>query len=220
MSTTIAVLGGTGPEGGGLALRWANAGHTVIIGSRDAARAQASAEAINAKIGAERASGAANAEAAAAAEIVVLTVPYAAHEATLESVRAACQGKILVDVTVPLVPGKVTRVALPPGGSASQEAQALLGPEVRVVTAFQNISAEHLQELGGPVDCDVLVCGDDKASKATVIALAKDAGMTAYDAGPLANAVVPEGLTSVLIGLNIRHKVKHSGIKITGIADG
>lgn len=219
MSTTIAVLGGTGPEGGGLALRWANAGHTVIIGSRDAARAQAAAEAINAKIGAERASGAANAEAAAAAEIVVLTVPYAAHQATLESVKTACQGKILVDVTVPLVPGKVTRVALPPGGSASQEAQALLGPEVRVVTAFQNISAEHLQELGGPVDCDVLVCGDDKASKATVIALAKDAGMTAYDAGPLANAVVPEGLTSVLIGLNIRHKVKHSGIKITGIAD-
>lgn len=220
MSTTIAVLGGTGPEGGGLALRWAHAGHTVIIGSRDAARAQAAAEAINAKIGAERASGAANAEAAAAAEIVVLTVPYAAHEATLESVKAACQGKILVDVTVPLVPGKVTRVALPPGGSASQEAQALLGPEVRVVTAFQNVSAEHLGELGHPVDCDVLVCGDDKASKATVIALAKDGGMTAYDAGPLANAVVPEGLTSVLIGLNIRHKVKHSGIKITGIADG
>lgn len=219
MSTTIAVLGGTGPEGGGLALRWANAGHTVIIGSRDAARAQAAAGAINARIGAERASGAANAEAAAAAEIVVLTVPYAAHEATLASVKAACQGKILVDVTVPLVPGKVTRVALPPGGSASQEAQALLGPEVRVVTAFQNISAEHLQELGGPVDCDVLVCGDDKASKATVIALAKDAGMIAFDAGPLANAVVPEGLTSVLIGLNIRHKVKHSGIKITGIAD-
>lgn len=219
MSTTIAVLGGTGPEGGGLALRWAHAGHTVIIGSRDAARAQAAAEAINAKIGAERASGAANAEAAAAAEIVVLTVPYAAHEATLESVKAACQGKILVDVTVPLVPGKVTRVALPPGGSASQEAQALLGPEVRVVTAFQNVSAEHLGELGHPVDCDVLVCGDDKASKATVIALAKDGGMTAYDAGPLANAVIPEGLTSVLIGLNIRHKVKHSGIKITGIAD-
>lgn len=219
MSTTIAVLGGTGPEGGGLALRWAHAGHTVIIGSRDAARAQAAAEAINAKIGAERASGAANAEAAAAAEIVVLTVPYAAHEATLESVKAACQGKILVDVTVPLVPGKVTRVALPPGGSASQEAQALLGPEVRVVTAFQNVSAEHLGELGHPVNCDVLVCGDDKASKATVIALAKDGGMTAYDAGPLANAVIPEGLTSVLIGLNIRHKVKHSGIKITGIAD-
>lgn len=219
MSTTIAVLGGTGPEGGGLALRWANAGHTVIIGSRDAARAQAAAEAINAKIGAERASGAANAEAAAAAEIVVLTVPYAAHQATLESVKTACQGKILVDVTVPLVPGKVTRVALPPGGSASQEAQALLGPEVRVVTAFQNISAEHLQELGHAVDCDVLVCGDDKASKATVIALAHDAGMTAYDAGPLANSIVPEGLTSVLIGLNIRHKVKSSGIKITGIAD-
>ncbi len=219
MSTTIAVLGGTGPEGGGLALRWAQAGHTVIIGSRDASRAQAAAEAINAKIGAERARGAANADAATAAEIVVLTVPYTAHAATLESVREACQGKILIDVTVPLVPGKVTRVALPPGGSASLEAQALLGPEVRVVTAFQNISAEHLQELGHAVDCDVLVCGDDKASKASVIGLAKDAGMTAFDAGPLANSVVPEGLTSVLIGLNIRHKVKSSGIKITGIAD-
>lgn len=219
MTTTIAVLGGTGPEGGGLALRWAQAGHNVIIGSRDAARAQAAAEAINAKIGAERASGAENVAAATAAEIVVLTVPYAAHGATLETVRPACQGKILIDVTVPLVPGKVTRVALPPGGSASLEAQALLGPDVRVVTAFQNISAEHLQELGHAVDCDVLVCGDDKAAKAVVIGLARDGGMTAFDAGPLANSVVPEGLTSVLIGLNIRHKVKSSGIKITGIDD-
>ncbi len=217
MTTTIAVLGGTGPEGGGLALRWAQAGYGIIIGSRDAARAQSAAEAINAKIGAERASGAENVAAATAAEIVVLTVPYTAHGATLETVKAACQGKILIDVTVPLVPGKVTRVALPPGGSASLEAQALLGPDVRVVTAFQNISAEHLQELGHAVDCDVLVCGDDKAAKAVVIGLAKDGGMTAFDAGPLANSVVPEGLTSVLIGLNIRHKVKSSGIKITGI---
>lgn len=217
MATTIAVLGGTGPEGGGLALRWAYAGHTVIIGSRDPARAQAAAEAINARIGAERARGAENPVAAAEAEVVALTVPYAAHAATIESVMAACQGKIFIDVTVPLVPGKVTRVALPPGGSASLEAQALLGPEVRVVTAFQNISAEHLQELGHAVDCDVLVCGDDKASKTLVIELARDAGMVAFDAGPLANSVVPEGLTSVLIGLNIRHKVKSSGIKITGI---
>ena len=219
MSTTIAVLGGTGPEGGGLALRWAHAGHTVIIGSRDAARAEAAAAAINAKIGADRAQGAENAAAAAGAEIVVITVPYAAHSATLESVKAACQGKILIDVTVPLTPGKVTRVAMPAAGSASQEAQNLLGADVRVVTAFQNISAEHLQEIGHAVDCDVLVCGDDKAAKATVIALARDAGMTAFDAGPLANAVIPEGLTSVLIGLNIRHKVKSSGIKITGIAN-
>jgi hypothetical protein len=119
---------------------------------------------------------------------------------------------------VPLVPPKVSRVQLPAGGSASQEAQALLGFGVRVVTAFQNISAEHLKDADHPIECDVLVCGDDKDAKATVIQLAREAGMTAWDAGPLANAVVPEALTSVLIGLNARHKVKSAGIRITGLA--
>lgn len=214
--STIAVLGGTGHEGSGLALRWAHAGHNVIIGSRTAEKAQVAADEINAQLGSSNASGADNVSAATAADIVVLTVPYSAHESTITSVKDACQGKIFVDVTVPL--GKpVSKVQLPAGGSASQEAQNLLGAGVKVVTAFQNIGAEHLKDPSHPVDCDVLVCGDDKESKAAVIQLAKDAGMVAYDAGPLANAVVPEGLTSILIGLNIRYKVKGSGIKITGI---
>jgi hypothetical protein len=217
---TIAVLGGTGHEGSGLALRWAHAGHAVIIGSRAAEKAVVAADEINARLGlSERDSvrGMDNASASQAAEIVVLTVPYSAHQPTIESVREACQGKIFVDVTVPLVPPKVSRVQMPAAGSASQEAQNLLGEGVKVVTAFQNIGAEHLKDPSHPIDCDVLVCGDDKEAKATVIQLAKDAGMDAYDAGPLANAVVAEGLTSVLIGLNMRYKVKASGIKITGI---
>jgi hypothetical protein len=217
MTITIAIVGGTGHEGSGLALRWAKAGHQVLIGSRDPLKAEAAAAALNERLGQPVVRGADNATAAGAAEIIVLTVPYTAHAASLSVVRAAVQGKILVDVTVPLVPPKVSRVQLPPGGSASLEAQALLGPEVKVVTAFQNISAEHLQDPDHVIDCDVLVCGDDKDAKQTVIGLAQDAGMAAWDAGPLTNSVVPEGLTSVLIGLNIRYKVKASGIKITGI---
>ena len=215
--TTLAILGGTGHEGSGLGLRWAKAGHTVLIGSRTAEKAQAAAAELNAKLGADSVRGLDNLSAAQQGEVIVLTVPYSAHAATIESVRDAVQGKIFVDVTVPLVPPKVSRVQMPAAGSASQEAQNLLGPNVRVVTAFQSISAEHLKDSGHPIDCDVLVCGDDKEAKAVVIALAKDAGMQAWDAGPLANAVIPEGLTSVLIGLNIRYKVKSSGIKITGI---
>ncbi len=222
---TIAILGGTGHEGSGLGLRWARAGHAVLIGSRTPEKAVAAAAELNSKSGVQpRPEGAPppvrgleNAAAARAAEIVVLTVPYAAHRATLEAVRDAVQGKIFVDVTVPLVPPKVTRVQLPAGGSASLEAQALLGPDVRVVTAFQNISAEHLKDPDRAIDCDVLVCGDDKDAKAVVIQLAADAGMRAWDAGPLVNSVVPEGLTSILIGLNIRYKAKAMGIKITGL---
>lgn len=215
--TTIAILGGTGHEGSGLALRWAKAGHQIIIGSRTAEKAQATAAELNAKLELASVQGQDNAAAAHAAEVVVLTVPYSAHAATLESVKNAVQGKIFVDVTVPLVPPKVSRVQMPAAGSASQEAQNLLGPNVKVVTAFQNISAEHLKDPEHPIECDVLVCGDDKDAKALVIQLAADTGMTAWDAGPLANAVIAEGLTSVLIGLNIKYKVKSSGIKITGI---
>jgi hypothetical protein len=215
--TTLSILGGTGHEGSGLALRWAKAGHRVLIGSRAAEKAQAAAAEINGKLGTDSVRGLDNVAAAQAAEVVVLTVPYAAHQATLESVREAVQGKIFVDVTVPLVPPKVSRVQMPAAGSASQEAQNLLGPAVKVVTAFQNIGAEHLKDPEHPIDCDVLVCGDDKDAKAVVIQLAADAGMKAWDAGPLANAVIAEGLTSVLIGLNVKYKVKAAGIKITGI---
>ena len=213
----ITVLGGTGKEGSGLALRWANAGHHIVIGSRMRERAQEAAAAINARIGIERAEGADNLAAAQRGDIVVLTVPYAAQLATLEEVRTALAGKILIDVTVPLVPPQVGRVQLPDGGSAVVKAQAMLGPGVRVVSAFQNVSAELLSELDRPIDCDVLVCGDDRDARAQVIALAQDAGMRAFHAGPLANSVVAEALTSVLITINRQYKVKHSGIAITGL---
>jgi NADPH-dependent F420 reductase len=213
----IAVLGGTGKEGAGLALRWANAGHHVIIGSRVRERAQQTAATINARIGAERADGANNVTAAQQGDIIVLAVPYAAQLATLDEVKLALAGKILVDVTVPLVPPQVGRVQLPEGGSAVVKAQTMLGAAVRVVSAFQNVSAELLAELGHAIDCDVLVCGDDREARAEVIALARDAGMRAFHAGPLANSVVAEALTSVLITINRQYKVKHSGIAITGL---
>ena len=213
----IAVLGGTGKEGSGLALRWANAGHHIVIGSRLRERAQQAAAAINARIGVERAEGADNLAAARSGDIVVLTVPYVAQLATLEEVKASLAGKILIDVTVPLVPPQVGRVQLPEGGSAVVKAQAMLGPGVRVVSAFQNVSAELLTELDHAVDCDVLVCGDDREARAQVIALARDAGMRAFHAGPLANSVVAEALASVLITINRQYKVKHSGIAITGL---
>lgn len=215
---SIAVLGGTGKEGGGLALRWAHKGHRVVIGGRDAARASEAAAAMKATLGgAADISGAANADAAAQADIVVLAVPYAAQQATVEDVRAGLTGKILIDVTVPLVPPKVGRVQLPSGGSAVEAVQKLLGEEVRVVSAFQNISAHHLTKLDEEIDCDVLVCADDPDAAEQVVALAQEIGLRAWNAGPLANSVVAEGLTSVLITLNRRYKVPGSGIRITGV---
>ena len=213
----IAVLGGTGKEGSGLALRWAHAGHDVVIGSRQEQRARETAAEINAQIGGERASGADNHAAAQAGEIVVLAVPYAAQLATLGEVKGALAGKILVDVTVPLVPPQVSRVQLPEGGSAVLAAQRMLGESVRVVSAFQNVSAEHLKVIGHPVDCDVLVCGDDAKAREQIITLATAAGMRAFHGGPLANSAGAEALTSVLIAINRQYKIKHSGIRITGL---
>lgn len=214
---TIAVLGGTGKEGGGLALRWAHKGHKVILGSRSAERAQEAADAMNATLGTTHVSGATNTEAAAAADIVCVAVPYAAQRPTVEDVAPALKGKILIDVTVPLVPPKVSRVQLPENGSAVEAIQKLLGEEVRVVSAFQNISAHHLTHLDEDVDCDVLVCADDAAAADEVVGLAEEIGLTAWNAGPLCNSVVAEGLTSILIALNRRYKVPGSGIRITGI---
>lgn len=218
MTKTIAVLGGTGNEGPGLARRWAKSGnYKVIIGSRQKEKAQRVASELNEQLGQELITGLANSDAAQAAQICVLTVPYSAQAPTLESLKEVLQGKILIDVTVPLKPPKVSHVNVPPGGSAGQEAQAILGDGVRVVSAFQNVGVAHLAEDESHIDCDVLICGDDKEAKAEAIALAHAAGMRGIDAGPLKNAVVVEGLTSVLIGINIRHKVKGAGIKITGI---
>jgi NADPH-dependent F420 reductase len=212
----IAVLGGTGKEGSGLALRWANAGHEVVIGSRDAEKAQRVAEELNLALGESKIKGADNMSAAKEAEIAVLTVPYTAHKDTLASVKEALQGKVLVDVTVPMNPTDFLRVSVPAGGSASKESQALLGDDVKVVTAFQNISSTHLKKLDAVIDCDVLVCGDDDGAKQAGMTLVKDAGMRPWDAGPLDNAVVIEGLTPILLGINKRHKVKGAGIRITG----
>jgi len=213
----IAVLGGTGKEGSGLARRWAAAGYDVTLGSRELEKAQRAAAELNAALGKETVRGMANRDAAAQADVVVMTVPYAAHAATIESVKDVVQGKVLVDVTVPLDPQNVRRVKMPAAGSASAEAQQLLGERVRVVAAFQNISAEHLRSLDHEIECDVLVCGNDKDAKQQVIELAQSARIRAWDAGPIENALVVEGLTSVLINLNIKHKVKAAGIRITGI---
>lgn len=217
MATKIAVIGGTGKEGKGLALRWANAGYGIIIGSRDAARAAAAAAELNAAIGQSNVHGLSNADAAREADLVVLSVPYEAHAATLDMIAESTQGKILVDVTAPLDPENKKKALRVPEGSAAQAAQQRLGPNVRVVAAFQNISYTHLADLHGELGCDVLVCGNDKEAKKQVIELAKAAGMAAFDAGPIENAVVAEGLTAVLININIAFKIKHAGIRITGV---
>jgi NADPH-dependent F420 reductase len=172
---------------------------------------------LNELLGEELIRGMANEDAAREAELVVLTVPYSAHKATLESVRGAVQGKTLVDVTVPLKPPQVSTVNLPEGRTAAEEAQSLLGDGVKVVSAFQNVSASHLKDLDHSVDCDVLVCGDDEEAKLAVLRLAEAADMRGIDAGPLANAIVAESLTPVLVAINRRYKVKGAGIRITGI---
>jgi 8-hydroxy-5-deazaflavin:NADPH oxidoreductase len=213
---SIAVLGGAGKEGSGLALRWAHIGHRVLIGSRDAERAQAGAAEINNAIAATRAEGMTNFDAAKQADIVVLAVPFVAQQKVAKEVHDALKGKILIDVTVPLAP-PVNRVQLPEGGSAVAALQAMLGNEVTVVSAFQNISAHHLKTLDHKIECDVLVCSDDKEAADTVVELAKAIGLGAWNAGALQNSVVAEALTSVLIALNQKYKVPGSGIRITGI---
>lgn len=213
----IGILGGTGKEGSGLAYRWALAGHDVVIGSRDGAKAVAGAAELNQLLaGKATLRGAGNAEAAQAA-VVVLTVPYAAQVATADSVAQQLQGKILVDVTVPLAPPKVDRVQLPNGESAVVSLQRRLGAAVKVVSAFQNVSATHMKDPAHEVDCDVLVCGDDADAREVVVGLAHDAGLRAWHAGVLANSVASEALTSVLIAINKRYKVVGSGIRITGV---
>lgn len=213
---TLGVIGGTGKEGKGLAYRWARAGYNVIIGSRTKEKAEAAAQELNERLGGEHVRGMLNPDAAWACDIAILTVPYDAHTATLESVRETLAGKVLVDVTVPVRPPKVSVVHVPAQGSAAQESQALLGDQVRVVSAFQNVSHEHLAE-DHPIACDVLVSGDDGEAKEQVLRLVEAAGMVGWDAGPLANAIVAEGMTSVLIGINRRYKMKGAGIRITGI---
>ena len=215
---TVAVLGGTGKEGKGLAYRWAKAGYQVLIGSRSSEKAvTAASEILELMEGEGSVVGLNNPEAAQRADIVVLTVPYSAHRDTLESVKDALKGKLLIDVTVPLVPPKVSKVQMPPAGSAAQEAKQIVGEGVEVVAAFQNISYEHLLD-DGDVDCDVLVTGSSKDARHEAIKLVEAAGLTGWDAGPIENSVVVEGLTSVLININKQYGSTHSGIRITGVS--
>lgn len=214
---TIGIIGGTGKEGKGLAYRWAKAGHQIIIGSRQEEKAKAAAQEVAALLGTDSyVRGEANEVAAQEADVLVLTVPYAAHAEMCERMKPFAQGKIVIDVTVPLVPPKVTRVQMPPEGSATQQAQKIMGEGVQVVAAFQNISYEHLLN-DEEVECDVLVCGGNKEAREVVLQLVEDAGLVGWNAGPVENAVVVEGLTSILIGLNKQYGVPSSGIRITGI---
>ena len=215
----LAILGGTGDLGTGLARRWVQAGYKVIIGSRTLEKADAAAKDLISVMNSRgvddyQVEAMINLKAANAADIAILTVPFDHHAGTLESVKGALSGKILIDVTVPLVPPKVARVQLPKEGSAGEIAQAILGDEVMVVSAFQNVAAHHLQE-GKGIQCDVLVSGNDKNAREQVIQLVQAAGMKGYHAGLISNAAAAEAMTSVLINLNRQFK-GHAGINITG----
>ncbi|HYM05827.1 MAG TPA: NADPH-dependent F420 reductase [Terriglobales bacterium] len=223
MPRVISVLGGTGPEGFGLALRWARAGETVIIGSRDAGRAREAAAKITARVGSgANVSGDENSAACARADLLVLTIPFEGHAALLKQIKPAItEGSIVIDATVPLaasVGGRVTRTLGVWQGSAAQQAAELVPQGVSVVAAFHNTSAEVLNG-DARVECDVIVCSDDADAAATVRTLAaKIPGVRAIDGGKLENARILEQITALLIGLNIRHK-GHSGIRITGLPE-
>ena len=218
---TISILGGTGDLGTGLAMRWAKAGHRIVIGSRTLAKAEKAVSALTEFApmqDPQQYRAMENPAAAAAGQVVVLTVPAAHQISTLESVRDGLAGKILIDVTVPLVPPRVGTVQLPPEGSAGKRAQDYLGSRVKVVTAFQNVAA-HLLKEDVEIECDVLVCGDKRSARERVIDLAEEAGMRAWHAGPIENSAAAEALTSVLIQINRRHPIAHSGIQIVGQGD-
>ena len=223
MSRAIAIIGGTGPAGTGLALRWARAGETVIIGSRDAARAEQTADAIRKRAGANaKVSGMENSGACAAVDLLVLTVPFEGQAALLKQLKPAIRpGSILIDATVPLaasVGGRASRTLGVWQGSAAQQAAELVPKGVSVAAAFQNVSAEVLNG-DETVDCDVIVCSDDpNATQAAMELAAKIPGVRAIDGGKLENARIIEQITALLIGLNIRHK-GHGGIRITGLPD-
>ena len=212
---TVAILGGTGDLGTGLAIRWSKAGHKIVIGSRTLEKAQAAVTALHEISPETPAEAMENFDAAKAGDIVVLTVPAEHQESTLSSVKENLTGKILIDVTVPLVPPKVGTVQLPPEGSAGKRAQMLLGEEVMVVSAFQNIAA-HLLKEDVQIECDVLVAGNKKAARQRVIEMIESAGMAGWHAGPIDNAAAAEALTSILIQINRSGILSHSGIKIIG----
>jgi len=214
----IAVIGGTGKEGKGLAYRCAKAGYQIIIGSRDPSKATDAANDLkNMLPKGAIISGSSNEDAARKCQIAILTIPYSAHLNTIESLKDILLKKLVIDVTVPLSPPKVTRVQMPSAGSAAQEALLILGENAMLAAAFQNISYENLLNDNEESNCDVLVTGTNKESRQITLDLVKDAGFVGWDAGPIENSVVLEGLTSVLIGINRQYKTTHAGIRITGV---
>jgi NADPH-dependent F420 reductase len=215
----IAIIGGTGPEGSGLGFRWAAAGLEVLIGSRKVEKGEQVAAELVARRSDFKIRGMDNETAVAQADIAVLTVPYSAQAATLKSVKERLAGKLLITVVAPTGEKKARVYRLDSGLSAAEEAQQQLGEAVRVVAAFQNIGAHNLLDLDYQMDCDVLVCGEKAADKAIAIQLANEAGLRGVNAGSLQNASVVEGLTSLLIFVNINQKVKDAGIRITGLDD-
>ncbi len=220
MSQMIAVIGGTGKEGNALAYRFARAGLPVIIGSRDATKGENAAREMNARLGSSNVSGTSNREAAARADIVLLSVPYSGMMPILEDLRDVVQGKIVINVASSLDPERKSRARPPAAGSVTAEVQQFLGASARVVCAFQNIAPEKLEAVEEKIDTDVIVCGDDKDARATVIELIRRIGIEAWDGGALANAVAVEAMTAVLIAVNIKYKVRGAGIRITGIPRG
>jgi NADPH-dependent F420 reductase len=213
----IGILGGTGKEGAGLALRWALGGHEVIIGSRDAERARARASELSALAGGAAVAGRSNLDAATAAGVVVLTLPATGLAATLVPLREACRGKVVISTVVPLTFGGGRLFTPPPQGSSAEEVQELLGAEARVVAAFHHIAAHELSATEHAIECDLLLCGGDAEAKKAVEELAHTMGLRAIDVGALTNAGSLEGITAVLATINRRYKLKNSGIKITGL---
>ena len=212
----IAIIGGTGALGSGMAFRWARKGYAVVIGSRNAEKGEASAAALRERVPLANVTGAGNRDAASQADIVVITVPYAHHRATLDEIKDVVAGKIVVDSTVPLVPPKVARVQLSDDWPVAKTTQTILGEEVKVVSAFHNVAAAHLQEEGDHDDGDVLVYGNSNDAREAVVGLVEAMGLRGWHAGSIDNSVVSEALTSVLIFINKKYKIPGAGIHIVG----
>lgn len=212
----IAILGGTGKEGAGLGARWALAGHSIIIGSRDPERAKTKAAELRVRTSKMTIMGEANAEAAKLGEVIVIALPASGLAATLPEVRDSCRGKVVISTVVPLTFGGPRLYTPPAAGSSAEEAQAIL-PDANVVAAFHHIAAHELSETDHAIECDLLFCGADAAAKETVSQLGRSMGLRPIDVGPLSNAGPLEGITALLATINRRYKLKNSGFKITGL---
>lgn len=217
MTNSLAIIGGTGIQGTALAARFARAGVPVILGSRDAARGATAAQALNQQLGLTNISGTSNREAARQGDIVLLSIPYEGMQPILEDLRDAVENKIVINIASALDPEKRTRARVPASGSITAEIQNFFGERARVVAAFQNISPEKLSSSDAKIDSDVLVCGGNKDARERVIAMCKQAGMDAFDAGMIQNAVAVETLTAVLIAVNVKYKIVGAGVRLTGV---